>query len=202
MNFLAFQKAFKDREVISINDAFKVFPGFDTHRLSEWQKKGYLQKVVNRFYTWPQPSYSEGQRYFAAGRIYAPSYISLKSALQWYHFIPEGVFDTFSVTTRKTNTFDTVLGLFLYKHLKPNLYFGYQPVERQNGGFLIADPEKALLDTFYLYPYLKDAADMEGLRLNYGEIAAICSVERLKLYANLFENDRVLHLAKILIQKL
>jgi hypothetical protein len=202
MNYESFRQTFENRTLIPTNDILKRFPDFDTHRLTEWQEKGYVQKVINRFYTWQRTSLDEYKLSSVANRIYTPSYISLKSALRWYNFIPEGVFQYFSVSTRKTKEFQTPIGDFRYKNISPHLYFGYYPVKPEKGGFLIAEPEKALLDMFYLYPHLKDELDLEGLRLNYEEIALIYSAEKLKLYTEIFDNKRVTKLVSILIQNI
>lgn len=93
-------------------ESCKCLIDFNSHRLSDWQNKGYIQKVINRFYTWPNKPLDESQIAFIANRIDTPSYISLKSALRWYNFIPEGVFQQFSVTTRKTKDFETPIGDF------------------------------------------------------------------------------------------
>ena len=202
MNFETFRQAFENRTIIPTNDIIKRFPDFDTHRLTQWQHKGYIQKIINRFYTWPNKPLDDYKLALIANRIYAPSYISLKSALRWYYFIPEGVFQQFSVTTRKTKDFDTLIGGFRYKNVNPTLFFGYYPVPPERGGFLLAEPEKALLDTFYLYPQIKDRLDIEGLRLNYDEIAALCSIQKLEHYAYIFDNRRVYSLISIIIQAL
>ena len=202
MNFYTFQQAFKERDLIQLNEITMRFPNFDSQRLNDWQKKGYIRKIINRYYGWADVIYAQKERFFIAGRIYAPSYISLKSALHWYGFIPEGVYDVFSVSTRKTIEFDTEIGYFSYKMLKTKLYFGYQPIIDKRTSFLIADPEKAILDTFYLYSYLQDETDIDGLRFNYEEMAVICSIEKLQLYAKAMENKRVSSLTKILIAKI
>jgi hypothetical protein len=199
MNFETFRQTFGNRTLIPTNDIIKRFPDFDTHRLTEWQQKGYLQKVINRFYTWQRNPLDENKLSSVANRIYTPSYISLKSALRWYNFIPEGVFQYFSVSTRKTKEFSTPIGDFRFKQLNSKLFFGYYPVIPERGGFLIAEPEKALLDTFYLYPYLKDDLDLAGLRLNYGEIRLTCDIEKLKLYTQIYNNKRVSKLISILL---
>jgi len=50
MNFVAFQSTFKKFPLISVSDILKHDPGFDTRRLVEWQKKGYIEKIKNGFY--------------------------------------------------------------------------------------------------------------------------------------------------------
>ena len=202
MQYITFQNVFQHRHLITVNDVLKYYPNFDTSLLNDWQKKGYIKKVINRYYTWACKPLTEEQLFFVANKIYPASYISLKSALRWYNFIPEGVYQQFSVSTRKTNTFETPIGIFHYKHLAPKLYFGYCPVQAQNTPFLMAEPEKAILDTFYLYAYIQDRFDVEGLRLNADEIMGHCSIEKLKYYANQIDNKRVRHLTDILIKAL
>ena len=202
MNFFSFQSAFQERDVIPVNDILKRFPDFDTRRLVEWQEKGYLQKIINKYYSWPNQPLSEYRLFFTANRLGRNSYISLWSALRWYGFIPEGVYQVFSVTTKQTHHFETPLGYFHYQHVKPDLFFGYRPVHAGQRDFLIAEPEKALLDTFYLSPELRDQLDLKGLRLNTQTIAERCSPETLTLYAKAFRNKRVEKLSSLLIESL
>jgi predicted transcriptional regulator of viral defense system len=202
MNFIAFQKAFQERDVIPVNDILKQFEGFDTRRLVEWQKKEYILKLINKYYTWPQKPVSESRLFFTANQLCHHSYVSLWSALRWYGFIPEGVYQLFSVSSKQTHHFDTVLGRFNYHHIKPEFLFGYVPQRVENREFLIAEPEKALLDTFYLSPDLKTALDLEAMRLNLDLIAESCSVEKLTAFAEAIHNKRVSKLTSLLIKQL
>ena len=202
MNFFAFQQAFQERDVIPVNDILKRFPDFDTRRLVEWQDKGYLEKIINKYYSWTNRPISENRLFFTANRLCHNSYISLWSALRWYGFIPEGVYQIFSVTSKQTHQFDTPLGYFHYQHVKPDLMFGYRPVGSGPRDFLLAEPEKALLDTFYLDPSLRDMLDLEGLRLNTAIIAETCNPETLTIYAQAFHNKRVEKLSSLLIEAL
>jgi len=54
-----------------------------------------------------------------ASRIRVPSYVSLQSALSYHGIIPESVPVVTSVTTNRPGEFETPLGGFLYRHLKP-----------------------------------------------------------------------------------
>jgi predicted transcriptional regulator of viral defense system len=177
----------------------KRFPDFDTRRLVEWQNKGCIQKIINKFYSWTDRPVSEGRSFFTANRLCHNSYVSLWSALSWYGFIPEGVFQVFSVTTKQTHNFETSLGSFNYQHVKPDLFFGYRPVQSGQREFLMAEPEKALLDTFYLNPNIRDRLDIEGLRLNIEIIAEDCDLDRLALYAQAYQNKRVEKLSSLII---
>jgi predicted transcriptional regulator of viral defense system len=196
MNFWAFQQAFGDRDVVGIEDIFKVFPQFDRRRLVEWQQKGYLQKLINKYYTWPNKTLTEGRLFFTANRLCSPSYVSGWSALRWYGCIPEGVYLVTSVTTQQTHHFDTFMGRFRYQHLKPSLFFGYEPVQVGTHNFRMASAEKALLDTLYLTPSLKDKEDVEGLRLNWELMRTRYDLAKLNAYSEAMANKRVSQLIR------
>lgn len=202
MNFFTFQQAFQERDVIPVNDILKRFPDFDTRRLVEWQEKGYLEKIINKYYSWTNRPVSENRLFFTANRLCQNSYISLWSALRWYAFIPEGVYQIFSVTSKQTHHFDTPLGYFHYQHVKPDLLFGYRPVQSGSREFLLAEPEKALLDTFYLDTSLRDKLALEGLRFNTAIIAETCNSETLARYTQAYRNKRVEKMFSLLIASL
>lgn len=202
MNFTSFYQAFDKRDVISIYDINKRFPEFDSRRLNEWQKKGYIQKIINKYYTWPDNPTSEARIFFTANRLCSNSYISLWSALRWYGFIPEGVYQTFSVTTKQTHSFETPLGHFHYQHVKPALLFGYRPERLGERTYLIAEPEKAILDTFYLNADIRNEKDLDGLRLNFDIMAEKLSSELITKYAITFQNQRVCRLTNIIKNRL
>jgi hypothetical protein len=68
---------------------------------------------------------------------------------------PEGVFQVTSCSTCKTQSFETPLGSFSYRHVKPALFFGYQLVEWNKHHFVIAGPEITVIDYLYLGKTLK-----------------------------------------------
>ena len=61
-----------------------------------------------------------------------------------------------SVTSRGTRRFANIMGTFLYRSVKPRLFFGYEPMLLENQEILIASREKALLDYLYLNPSPND----------------------------------------------
>ncbi|GAH77038.1 unnamed protein product, partial [marine sediment metagenome] len=65
--------------------------------------------------------------WLAANLIYQPSYISLHTALSFYNLIPEAVYTTTSITTKKTNLFNTHIGNFSYNTVKKAVFgFGHK----------------------------------------------------------------------------
>lgn len=190
MNFLTFQKYFSALPVISISEIEKYFPGFDPNALTRWQKAGYIEKIRNGFYRIDGKSLDGGETalFIIANRIYAPSYISLQSALSWYGFIPEGVFTVTSVSSLKTNAFTTPIGHFSYRTLKPSLFWGYSLESSGAYHFRIAHPAKALLDFFYLFPEIGTDDQFYELRLNPFELKERLQPGILKQYAARFKS--------------
>ncbi len=97
-----------------------------------------------------------------ANHLYAPSYVSMQTALRYYGLIPEAVYMTQSMTLKHSRRFDTPVGRFEYKNMSRKAFsIGVTSVEMQNYAFLIATPEKALCDLIANSPkvnlrYLKD----------------------------------------------
>ena len=124
MTWIEFRNALIEYKVFSTGDIKKYFPRFDTKRLVEWQQKKYIRKLINKWYLFAEIPVDEMLLFRICNCIYQPSYISLESALGFYHFIPEAVYSQQAVTTRKTITYKTTAGTFNYRTLKPSFYFG------------------------------------------------------------------------------
>ncbi len=85
-----------------------------------------------------------------ANLIYGPSCVSLEYALSLYGLIPERVANVTSVTTGQTRRFETPLGCFTYRNLSPVRYApGIRWAGEGSERFLMAGPEKALVDTVW-----------------------------------------------------
>ena len=78
-----------------------------------------------------------------ANHLYGPSYVSMLTALRFYGLIPEMVYATQSVTTKRARHFENAVGRFDYFSC-PLDYFSIGL--RHHDGFIIASPEKALCD--------------------------------------------------------
>lgn len=89
---------------------------------------------------------SDVNSFTLANFIYQPSYISFESALNFHGILSQFPYIISSATTRKTNQKIIQGKEFVYTHIKKDLFWGY---EKKND-FIIAFPEKALLDQLYL----------------------------------------------------
>jgi len=198
MTYLEFRTQMHCFEVFSINDIKKLFPDFDSRRLVEWQKKGYIQILINKWYIFADIQMNELLRFRISNCLCRPSYVSLESALSHHGLIPEAVFLVQNITTKKTISYETVSGTFLYRSIKPNLYFGYEVDKSQTFPVLIATPEKAILDFLYLNHQMNSLKDIEGLRLNLTIFNEIINISKLTSYANCFESNTLNKRIKLL----
>jgi len=176
--FIVYDKFMKYHELTSIikgpifsrNDL--VFSGHKVHdyQLTLWVRKGYLIRLKNGLYAFRREMDKlRGEE--IAFLLCQPSYLSLESALAGYGFIPEIVYAFTSVTSRVTRTFENPFGRFIYRHVKSELLWGYVEMKTEHGPHLLAEPEKALLDYFYLnLGRINTSADFESIRLNREEI--------------------------------
>lgn len=201
MRFLDFKNHFEPFLAFSTQDIRKWDPNFDTRRLVEWQVKGYIHRVVNRWYVFSKALRQE-ELLIVSNRIYSPSYISLEWAMSHYRLIPEGVYTITAITTLKTQDFNTSVGMFSYKHVKPSLMFGYRLVSFENTFFKLAEPEKLMLDYLYLNPSNNSVEDLEGLRLNLTELKAVLDKEKLQNYLAMFNNKSLHKRVNILTEQL
>ena len=152
--------------VFSTKDVVKLFPDFDNRSLFEWQKKGYIKKLVNKWYFFGDLPHNELLSYRISNCIYQPSYVSLESAFSFHGMIPEGVYSVEAISSRKTISYQTHAGFFNYRRLPPRLFFGYQIVRYNGLPVLMAAPEKAILDYLYFGTGIQSIQDVEAIRFN------------------------------------
>ena len=189
MNFIHFKNSLRDFPVFSIADIRAAHGGFDRRRLSEWQKKGYIKKIIKGYYLFSDVEIDESTLLAIANKIYRPSYISFETAMSYYRLIPESIYMITSASTRRTSVFETPMARFSYRTIKPSLFFGYTLLP---GGIKMAFMEKAFLDYLYINPALRIADDFASLRINREEMLSRVSMERLTDFAQRFNHKRLL----------
>lgn len=166
MNYIKLKNSLKDYTIFSLNDIKMIDSSFYLRRLNEWQDKGYIKKIIRGYYVFSDLEINEYVLFEIANKIYNPSYISSEMALSYYHLIPESIYGITSVSTRRTYSFKTPIAEFIYKTVKPQLFFGYNLIKYNNKSIKIASLEKAILDYFYLHSDIKRENDFASLRLN------------------------------------
>lgn len=126
---------------------------------------------------------------YLANKIYYPSYISLETALAYYHIIPETVYTCTSVTYKITRQFETTGKVFTYYSIKQKAFVGYEPVKIAGYTVLMAEPEKALADFLYFVSLGKKTMNE---RLDLSQI----NKRKLVKYVNFFKRPGLLKIMK------
>jgi hypothetical protein len=131
--------------------------------ISRLVKRGDLIRLKNGFFVISEKIQKSLVPYPQIGNLlYGPSYISLEWALSYYGMIPEGVYVVTSISATKSKSYSTPLGTFDYQYLSHVRYaIGINQKENFAGKFLIATPEKALIDLIHFKSRnLETAQDM------------------------------------------
>lgn len=189
MRFRELEKQVEGLPAFNLNDVRKLDPGFHRQQLSYWLDKGYIKPVAGGYYLLADQEVDEGYLFTVANKIYNPSYISLESALAYYNVIPETVLRVTSVSSRKTKEYESLWGIFSYRHVKPVYMFGYQVVEKDlKRKYNIAFLEKAVLDYLYLNPKMATKEEFEGQRWNKEIIKSLSKDSHFDEYLKIFRN--------------
>jgi predicted transcriptional regulator of viral defense system len=192
MNYLQFRNQFFDFTCFGMNQVYAWQADFDKSNITRWTKQNLLVKLRNGFYSFPEYLKTPDFAYFVSNRIYRPSYVSLHSALAFYGIIPEAVITTTAVGTLKKTKFRNAFGAFSYQQILPELMFGYDQKPFLNGQkILFAQPEKAILDLFYLYPFYNNEREIIELRFDEDFMQHDLNVELLDEYTNKFQSKTV-----------
>lgn len=119
-----------------------------------------------------------------AMQICAPSYISLESALSYHRMIPEAVYTTTCLTSKRSVEYHNELGVFSYQQIPLRIFQdGVVRKEENKNIFFIATPEKALLDLIFVR------------RKTYSNIQSL--YQDLRIEPTIFEKFRASELKKL-----
>ena len=106
-----------------------------------------------------------------ANALYRPSYISLDSALNYYGILIQSPQQITSITTKLTKNMTKSGKTFSYTHFDQKYFSDYQSLD----GFLIATPEKALVDAMFMTALGRGTLPIEELNMQ--------SVDKIKVRA-------------------
>lgn len=121
--------------------AFKDNPALVNLQLHQWKERGELLSLKRGLYAFvdTRPDLAD-----IARALCSPCYFSLEYVLSLEGILPEVAFVYTLVTTRNTHQWQTPFGTFSFRTIKPGAFQGFNPIT------LMASPEKALVDYFYL----------------------------------------------------
>lgn len=199
MKFIEFKKRLSDFIVFSLEDIRMIDPNFNVVQLSQWQKKGYLQKIIRGKYIFTDVELNEEKLFLVANELLSPSYVSLEMALSWHNFIPEGVYTVTSVSTIRPMEYQTEIGDFSYRKIKEGAFFGDElhNVKGSKRTYRIASPEKAVVDYLYYNHQIDSKEDVGGLRFNPETISSL-NRKLVGRYAEDMENKKLLERVGVL----
>ena len=156
--------------------------------LSRWKKQGWIGALRKGLYELTFPESRGIPDFFMANKMYAPSYISLETALSYYNMIPEVSMAVMSVTSKTTRRFKNAHGLFVYRSIRPEAFRGYI-IEKHNGfDVYMAEPEKALADYLYLKTFRGETFDKKAERIDQKRINQL-NKRKLEKYAYDYQLD-------------
>ena len=170
MRWDALLKEFSDRPLFH-SSMLRIFNDAPVHievQLSRWSRAGKLCRIRRGWYLIEKPYRARDvSEAVIANTVVEPSYLSLEWALGFYGLIPEAIFNPTSITTARGIGFTAKDRGYFYHHVQPAFFAGYEKVERGGDVFIIAGPEKALLDKMYIAMRIgKFSTDwLKGLRL-------------------------------------
>jgi hypothetical protein len=150
---------------VSMATLASLFPDIKagSHKVRTLERSGQLLRIKKGLYVVsPMVTQLPLSIELIANHVYAPSYVSMHSALRFYGLIPEAVYSVQSMTIKHTRCFDTPLGRFDYTCMSRDAFpVGVSIINKQTYTFLMATPEKALCDLIANSPkvnlrYLKD----------------------------------------------
>lgn len=155
---------------------FQAPPHSIKYFLETQVQEGLLLRLKRGLYTLRTDPSNEKE---AANRLYRPSYISFAYALAYYNILPEMPYQITSATTKPTRLFTNTTQTFAYYTIKEEAYTGYILKREAERAFLIADPEKALVDYVY-FATLGRGPSLD--RLNISTLYKEKTLEYARLY--------------------
>lgn len=159
-------------------------------QLSRWMADGHVISLRRGLYMLAEPYRKKNvTRPTLANRLCRPSYLSGLWALGFYGLIPEQVHWFTSVTSRGPQRYENPMGVFEYRHIKQDAFFAYERLGTGEGSFLIAKPEKALLDHWHLHAGEWTESRLGQMRYQNTETV---DTEVLQVFAERFASPRLL----------
>ena len=206
MTYSNFKKLVRDLPLFSPQDFTPIVKNKQVfhNQISQWKKSGLLVPLKKGAYVLNGDDRKmTPSKEYIANQLVFPSYISMEYALSFYGIIPERVYQTTSVTAKKTVTFENSIGTFSYRSLQSNIYFGYKSIVDENGmTIFIAEQEKALLDFLYFKLPFIDPQSNDLLQESYRmENLEKLDLQRIEQYAQRFNSKKLYKLIQTFLQK-
>jgi len=145
---------------------------------------GEILQLRRGLYLLAEPHRRSPLQLFAlAGRIYAPSYLSLESALSLHGWIPERVVVVTCASFQRSSTFDTPIARFEYWHTPIPHLLGVSRKAFGDDVVLLASPLRALVDLWHARREVKGNLEYltESLRIDPAHLSRLSAAELSRL---------------------
>jgi len=122
-------------------------------RITRLLEQGVILQIRRGLYIFAEPFAKHPlSRELLANLVHGPSYVSMESALEYHAMIPEQTMAMTSASFSRGRSFETPVGLFIYRRVPERVFsIGVDRVEIPGGrSFLMARPEKALADMVHI----------------------------------------------------
>ena len=150
------------KKVFSSADLQKILQVEDSNyghvQATRLVKEGVIERVRRGWYVLASNRPSDFE---LANVLYGPSYVSLDSALNFYGILVQSPQEIISATTGLAKKLEAGGKHFSYVHLDQKYYSDYE----KSGDFLIASPEKALIDAMFFVALGRGSLSVEELNL-------------------------------------
>jgi predicted transcriptional regulator of viral defense system len=171
---------------------YGIIPAAVTQALARQERRELVEHVSNKiYYNWLA---LDGSTRDLVNVLRENAYVSLESGLREYGISTQSPRTLTCVTTERPKEFKARTITISYRSISPRLYWGFVRKTTRYGGYLIAEPEKAILDWIYLSIQNGTTPALDELDFS--------SVDRLKLlnYARRFPQSTYLHVLPALTE--
>lgn len=177
------------KSIYKISDLKKIFnlrnDNSTYHAIKRLKKDSVLHSLRNGVYCF-EGRYPDD--FLIANNLYSPSYISLETALNYYGILIQTPHQIFSITPLKRKYIKCIGKEFIFCHISKDYFFDY--IKEKD--FLIATPEKALIDTILFNSVGKWITDFDELNykgvINKKRLYKIKNKIKNKAFNKLFES--------------
>jgi predicted transcriptional regulator of viral defense system len=127
---------------------YGILPIAVTQALSRQERKGLVEHIGNKIYY--NRLATDASPRDLVNVLRQKAYISLESALREYGISTQSPHTLTCVTTERPKEFRGRSIAISYRSIAPHLYWGFARKTTRYRSYLIAEPEKAILDWIYL----------------------------------------------------
>ena len=167
-----------DKSIFTAQDFRKILDIKNSNTLyktiEKLNKRGILTKIAKGVYF---NSTKVPNEFEIANVLQKPSYVSLESALNFYGILIQTPYQIISVTPGRSKEVVVEEKEFIFCHLSSGYFWGYKKVD----DFLIAEVEKAVIDTLYFKSKGRGTIDLGECDLS------LINIRKLKRYASMIK---------------